>query len=89
MCYLKGDDHEKWTFKRSMNRDDGVDLIGGCAAWANIGESQFRYRDQEGGSGADGQYRRIWTRHVVAVSAMLSWLVFSRDTWFEMEQCRL
>jgi hypothetical protein len=40
MCYLKGDNHKAWKYKRSMNRDDGVNLIGGCAAWANIGESR-------------------------------------------------
>jgi len=36
LCYLKGDDHDQWKYKRSMNREDGVDLIGGCAAWSGI-----------------------------------------------------
>jgi hypothetical protein len=39
LCYLKGDDHAKWTYERSMNRNDGVDLIGGCSTWSGIGQS--------------------------------------------------
>jgi hypothetical protein len=71
MCYLKGDDHEKWTFKRSMNRDDGVDLIGGCAAWANIGESHLQYSNNGESQeliGSTGGYGRDMLSRLVICS---------------------
>jgi hypothetical protein len=37
-CYLKGTRTSSWTFSESVS-EDGVDLVGGCALWANIGTS--------------------------------------------------
>ncbi|KAI9636534.1 uncharacterized protein MKK02DRAFT_45238 [Dioszegia hungarica] len=34
-CYLKGTRTSSWTFSESVS-EDGVDLVGGCALWANI-----------------------------------------------------
>jgi hypothetical protein len=54
-----------------MNRDDGVDLIGGCAAWANIGESHLQYRNNGESQeliGSTGGYGRDMLSRLVICS---------------------